>query len=481
VKSELSELDALPIGPVDEGGTPFSAFLRSAGKLAIARQVSALVFLVVITALPALVGRAAATEFAWAYFAMLTLSSLLGLGFERLAATVVATRGVRSPGAAVAPLCFIRLLLTPAAALALWMLFAFVGVNVSTATWCGSLVWIVAALLEPTLFGALRANGNSTVEPVTMLVMRSAQSVALLGFALGGASVAVLVVVVAAVEVGGVAFGFRALGGLREMRGAWRSWREVPIRRAIALAGIDIVGLVNLRADLLIVGRVLGAALGATYGLLYRAVDGFDGVVGSAGAWLYAESSNERDGGTASRGLRARSLTLLPHLGVAVGLVVVVGAGVVGSLVPRLQPEVDALRYLAAAFPIMTVNAIELHVRSGLGRNREVLLTNCATVALNVPLCVVLVLEFGIPGAALALVLSELWRAMLLWVSGSRRERALVGGALFTAVAGAVALITTGRAISESNTALAIVAALASLAVVVYRIPRWSRRAVVVP
>jgi O-antigen/teichoic acid export membrane protein len=480
VKDETPELDALPVGPVDEGGTPFSTFLRSAGKLAIARQVSALVFLGVITALPVLVGRAAATEFAWAYFAMLTLSSLLGLGFERLAATLVATGGARSAATAVAPLCFVRLLLTPLAALSLWALFAFVGVSVPAVAWCGTLVWIIAALLEPTVFGALRADGNSTVEPVTMLVMRIAQSVALLGLAAAGASVATLVVAVAVLEAVGLAFACRALGGGREMRGAWRSWRDVPLRRAFALAGIDIVGLVNLRADLLIVGRVLGAAPGATYGLLYRAVDGFDGVVGSAGAWLYAESSNERDGGTTAGGLRARSLTLLPHLGVAVGFFLVLGAGVVGSVVPRLQPEVDALRYLAAAFPIMTVNAIELHVRSGQGRNREVLLANCATVALNVPLCVVLVLAFGIPGAALALVLSEQWRAMLLWVSGSRRERSLVGAALFTAVAGAVALMTMGRAISESNTLLAVIAALATIAVVVYRIPRWSRRSVVV-
>ena len=36
------------------------------------------------------------------------------------------------------------------------------------------------------------------------------------------------------------------------------------------LAGIDVVGLLNLRADLLLVGRLLGRGPGAIYGLLYR-------------------------------------------------------------------------------------------------------------------------------------------------------------------------------------------------------------------
>ena len=196
---------------------------------------------------------------------------------------------------------------------------------------------------------------------------------------------------------------------------------------------------------------MLGAVTGATYGLLYRAVDGFNGVVGSAGLWLYAESSNERDGGVDPTGLRARSLAVLPRFGLALAVIVVVGAGAVGELVPRLAAETDTLRILAAAFPLLTVNAVELHVRSGRGRNREVLTVNVVTLLVNVPLSIALISSFGLPGAAAALALSELLQASLLWCSASRDERILVGRALATAVAGAVVLLLTAAALSGGS------------------------------
>ena len=453
--------------PVVSRDTTFAGFLRSAGKLAFARQLSALLLVGVIMTLPVLATRTVATDFAWAYFSMLTLSSLLGLGLERLAGTVVATRGEESMGRALAPLLFFRLAIAPVAAVSLWLLLAFVGVTLSAAAWWATLLWVMAALLEPVLFGGLRAAGNSKVEPAVMFAVRAGQAAALAALAASGAPVAVLVASVALLETVGAAIAFREVGPVRQMRGAFLSWRVLPLRRALALAGIDIVGLVNLRLDLLLVGRMLGATLGATYGLLYRAVDGFNGVVGSAGLWLYAESSNERDGGTDPAGLRARSLVLLPRLGVALGLVLVVGAGTIGDLVPRLGAETDTLRFLAAAFPLLTINAIELHVRSGRGRNREVLRVNAATLAFNVPLCILLIVNFGLPGAAIALVLSELWQAMLLWVTASADERSLVGPSLFTATTGAIALVATGAAIGAGHLPLALMAGAVTVLVVV--------------
>ena len=100
---------------------------------------------------------------------------------------------------------------------------------------------------------------------------------------------------------------------MTEMWGGLSQWHRLPLRRGLALAAIEVVALLNLRVDLLLVGHMLGAVLGATYGLLYRAVDGFNGVVGSAGLWLYAESANRRDGGTNPSGIRARSLAVLPR------------------------------------------------------------------------------------------------------------------------------------------------------------------------
>ena len=95
-------------------------------------------------------------------------------------------------------------------------------------------------------------------------------------------------------------------------RWQWQSWRftELELRGGQgAFALIEVVGFLNLRADLLLVGRIMGAGPGAVYGLLYRVVDGFSGVVGSAGLWLYAEAANGTEGGDdVAWAIRTRSL-----------------------------------------------------------------------------------------------------------------------------------------------------------------------------
>ena len=61
-------------------------------------------------------------------------------------------------------------------AAAQWVLLTFVGVTLSPLAWVATLVWTVAALIEPIAFGALRTRGDSTTEPCTALVMRTAQA-----------------------------------------------------------------------------------------------------------------------------------------------------------------------------------------------------------------------------------------------------------------------------------------------------------------
>jgi len=426
--------------------TDFGRFLRSAGKLAVARQVSSCCLIGVVFVLPALTTRHIATEFAWAYFAMLTLTSMLGLGLERLAGTAVAERRDATVARALAPVLFVRVVTAPLAALGMAVLFAFVGVRLDGATWVATLAWIAAAFVAPLVFGGLRAAGNSTIEPLAMVVIRPLQAGLLALLAVGGAGVAPLVAAVAVLEWVAVAAGLRAIGGLRTAGGAWRGWRSLPLRRAAALAGIDVVGILNLRADLFLAGHVLGAARGATYGLLYRAVDGFNGVLTSAGLWLYAESANGRDGGADPAGIRGRSLRLLPALGLAAATALVLIAGLVGEVVPRLASEADTLRILAIAFPLLCVNAVEVHVRTGQGRNRQILAISLALVAVNVPLCILALHAYGLPGAAAALAITELIQAGLLWCTATRPERRLIGPALATAVIGALALTVIGVA-----------------------------------
>ena len=243
---------------------------------------------------------------------MLTLTSLLGLGLERLAGTVSAERGEASLSGALAPALAARFCTLPLAASSLWVLLTFVGVQLTLAAWRATFVWICAGLFGPLVFAVLRVIGNSTAEPVAMLSIRFMQAAAVAGLASAGAGVTPMAWTVAVLEVVGVLWGLRVVGAVRDMRHGFTRMRALPLRRGAMLAGIDVVGLLNLRADLLLVGRLLGAGPGAIYGLLYRVVDVFSGLVGSAGIWLYAESANGNDGGEDSRGIRARSLLSRP-------------------------------------------------------------------------------------------------------------------------------------------------------------------------
>jgi O-antigen/teichoic acid export membrane protein len=451
-------------------GSTFGTFLRSAGKLALARQASGLVFVGAVLALPTLAARGVATDFVWAYFAMMTLTSLLGCGLERLAGTVTAERGSEPLGRALAPVLVARLWTFPLAAVGLWVMLTFVGVALSPAAWLGTFVWIAAGLVGPSVFAALRSAGNSTVEPVVLVAVRIAQTVSLVTLANAGASVAVLVGVVALLETVAVACGLAVIGRPRDfLHGP--SVRTLPLRRASLLGGIEVVGVLNIRADLLLVGRILGAGPGAVYGLLYRVVDGFTGIVASAGLWLYAETANGNDGGEDARGIRARSLRLLPRLGIALGLVVILVAGQFGAVFPELSGHIATLRVLVIAFPLLTVNSIELYVRSGRGRNAEVLLINSMTLVVNVGLCVWLLSTIGLVGGAIALAVSEFLQAVVLLVSASSSERRMVAPATGVSVLGAVSLAATAIAMTAGTPVFVVAGVLATCAVVFVRLP----------
>jgi hypothetical protein len=237
----------------------FRTFLEAAGKLAVARQVSGLVFVVAVLTLPGLTTRATSTDFVWAYFAMLTLTSLLGLGLERLAGTVTAERGEQPLASALGPVLAARAMTSPLAAASLWVLFAFVGVHVAGVAWGATFVWIVAGLFGPLVFAALRVVGNSSAEPIIMVSVRAVQAAGLITLAVAGAGLSTMLVPIAALEVLGVVIALRMVGSWRQYRAGLVAVVSLPVRRGAALAGIEVVGLFNLRADLLLIGRILGA------------------------------------------------------------------------------------------------------------------------------------------------------------------------------------------------------------------------------
>jgi O-antigen/teichoic acid export membrane protein len=321
-----------------------------------------------------------------------------------------------------------------------------------------------------------------TTEPVVMIGTRVAQCIALLAVAASGGAVAVAVGVIALLELAGVLAAGRSLGAACFEGVQLSAIRALPWRRAAALAGVEIVSLAYLRADLLLVGRILGPALGAVYGLVYRVIDGLNGAVGSAGVWLYAETVAERDASDRAASLRARSLTLLPRVAVAVAFVLVLASQVLVVAAPSLASDVRTLQYLIVAFPLLSINAIELHVRSGKGRNREVVWIGCAALATNVVLCLALVPTLGLRGAALALIGSEIVQSLLLLRSSSVDERDLLLRALLLAGEGSALLLALGALLDFADVEYAVIGVvMAVVGVVAWTVDSWRRHRLAVP
>ena len=193
-------------------------------------------------------------------------------------------------------------------------MMAFVGVSLSVGAWIATLVWVMATLTTLLAFGGLRARKNVRVEPVLLVTTRSAQAAALCAVAIAGGPVGVAIASVAAMEVIATLVAFRALGLRSVHRGSVPGVLELPWRRAFALAGIEVVSLAYLRADLLLVSRMPGAGVGAVYGMIYRVLDALTTAIGSVGLWLFAENVTSSDDTTMVEHLRERSLVLLPRL-----------------------------------------------------------------------------------------------------------------------------------------------------------------------
>ncbi|MEX0666302.1 MAG: hypothetical protein WD598_16230 [Acidimicrobiia bacterium] len=422
---------------------PFSSYLRATARAIAGRQGGAFLLVAAVMTLPGVAAAGVVTRFTWAYIGMLTLTSLLGLGVERLGMLLVAQRGTAAPARALRPLFVIRVALAPVAGLAAWVLFEFVHVRLPVAAVVLTVVWVVAAQLAVVAASGLRTLGNISAEPFVTAVIRASQAAILIGFGAAGFDAETLVAALALVELAGAAALVRALGP------GWRG--EAPARpssplggwkRAATFAGIETVGLCYLRADLLLVGHVLGAASGATYGLLYRVIDGASGAAGTASLGLFAAAASDRDGGDAPDGARARSLAVLPVLAAALAGIVVVFAGLLGSAIPRLGGETQTLRLLVAATPLLVWNGLELHVRTARGRHAGVLRIGAAAFAVNVGLCIWLVSAHGLLGAAIALLATEVLQTALL-VAGARAiERDVVRPSAAVAALATAALVT---------------------------------------
>jgi O-antigen/teichoic acid export membrane protein len=268
------------------------------------------------------------------------------------------------------------------------------------------------------------------------------------------------------------------LGSIVHRSGSLRAIRALPWRRGMAFAGIEVVSLAYLRADLLFVGRMLGAGVGATYGMVYRVLDALTTAVGSVGLWLFAEGVTDTEATGAAEHLRERSLVLVPRLSFAVAMVALLVSETAGELLSLSNAARITLQLLVASFPLLTVNSLELHVRSGTGRNREVLRIGTVAVLVNIAGCLVLISWLGLVGAAVALLLSETTQSLMLLAVATAAERARVGRSLWLGIVCGCVLVALGAAVHSGMYPAAGAAVAAAIAILAS--PFLHRRRVVV-
>jgi O-antigen/teichoic acid export membrane protein len=178
-----------------------------------------------------------------------------------------------------------------------------------------------------------------------------------------------------------------------------------------------------------------------------------------------------RDGGDTDDGVRARAIRTLPRVAFGISFVGVAFAGLLGELVPRFAGDTQTLRLLIAAFPMLAFNGLELYVRSARGRNRSVLAIGLLALVINIALCLILVPEHGLLGAAIALIVAEALQTCAVLSTVAIAERHIVAPAAATTLLGTGALVGFTVVIGSPVTTAMLVAAAACVALVVHSAP----------
>lgn len=445
--------------------------MRSATRLAIARQGSALLVVAAFLVLPELADGATVSELVWAYFAVLIVTSATGFGVERMTGVLEAERIEHGAGD-VRGLFALRLWTIPLNALGIWLLTVFVRVDLGPVAFWGTVAWCSAALFAVAAFSALRARGANRLEPVLVVTTRLVEAALLLGLAARGSSAGTIVVLIAVVEIVGACLATHAVGV------GW-SWvtqpgaaRSLPWRRLGPFVAIEPISLAYSRADLLLVGRMVGSPAGAVYGLLYRILDGLIGVQGAANLWLFAASARRRAAGRSVEDVRRSVLRLLPAAAVVVVIALLWLVGPAARLLAWISGSEMTLRILLISFPCFVLTSSELHLRSGTDRNREVVVIGALTLGVNLVLNFALIPSFDLLGAAVALLCAEVVQTALVATVTSREERRLILATAATVLIAVALLVVCAVALDRSTPVAAIAASIAAATAVLLPLRR---------
>lgn len=219
--------------------------------------------------------------------------------------------------------------------------------------------------------------------------------------------------------------------------------RTLRIGAAYSAARLGIIALVYL--DSVMVQAYLGNEAAARYGAAYRLLQALMIV-----PWVYADAisrpladlaKHDRD---ALQRLYSRSVA---HM-VMLGLPIAVGGALLAEPVMRLAfgpPYAEAagaatllLLGLACAYP----NALLTATALGVGQERRVAVNYASAVLANAALNIVLIPQYGIEGAAAAMLLAQVWIATgNVWAARRAGLRAPVSARLLKPV-GATAVMT---------------------------------------
>jgi len=260
------------------------------------------------------------------------------------------------------------------------------------------------------------------------------------------------------------------LAGYRPAAGAFAR----TLRSSASNASADFVNVLYMRADLFLVGILLGEAAAGLYGMARQIIaplrqvrQSFDGLL----IPMVARSLATRGSGASSEALAsATRLILLLQLPYLLAIVVV-GRPLLDWLGAGFAPAYAAMAILAVAETLQSAFSIGdlvfVYLRPGLGLRLTLI-----SIAIGIAAALLLIPPFGLAGAALSVLAAHgvraAWRGRLL---RSRFEVSTGPGHALAPVAAAALASAIGLAIG-SPPALALAA---SLAVYAAAILLWAR------
>jgi O-antigen/teichoic acid export membrane protein len=312
----------------------------------------------------------------------------------------------------MAPVLTVRLASIPLVVVAMAGLLRVVRVDLDSGTFLWTSLWIAAGQVGTFVYAVVRVDGRTAIESISSVVVRLAQAGALVVAAMAGWSATGVIGSLALLELT-LAVGLLAGVGLRPT-GRFADVTALPWRELAAFTLLEIVGFMYLRTDTVLVGRLLDSTSGATYTLLYRVIDAAVAVVTPLVMVLYPQAALRAAAGESLERYRRVGLGLVPTVGVVAAAVGALLAQPLLDLVPRYDDHAVVLRCLLAAVPLMTWNAIELHLRAAEGATRAVVRVGLLTFIVAIVVSVPLIDRWGLRGAALGVVVAEATQLLLL-------------------------------------------------------------------